>query len=181
MPCHLIVLTCFRSFECGGEQLETILIKRKGKRSVSQRSGGEWTKKIWGCEVAQTAIKRAAVDFIACMFVFQFVRDQRPNSSEDSAAWRSTFIPQSWSTEVCVCVSEDCTYTVTHHLPVLACPISLHLCVQCFLLRNLFASHPPVSGSARICYIKQCFASTSCLHLVFHVYTKQLPEHDVHY
>lgn len=43
---------------------------------------------------------------------FQARRDQLQESAEDLVAWRSSFTPQTWKSEVCVyvcvCVSADC-------------------------------------------------------------------------
>lgn len=74
-----------------------------GKRS-SRRKYGDARKRVF----AQPGRKQAEVSHCACACVwcvfFQARRDQQQESGEDLFAWRASFTPQTWKSEVCVCV-----------------------------------------------------------------------------
>lgn len=80
-----------------------------GKISGNRKYGGTRV-----CVVVQVGAEKTMIR----LCVFQVRRDNQPNPVEDSVAWRSSFTPQTWKAEVCLCVFTVpiCLNTLSHLL-----------------------------------------------------------------
>lgn len=77
-----------------------------------QRAG--WARPTRGC-VAVDGHKTCPLDCPPCVCVFLFVQEQQPEFKENSASGKLSAVPQPGNPEVCLCLSQHCTYTVARN------------------------------------------------------------------